>query len=201
MKRLLFALFLLCVSVVAIAAQTNPEQAARNARDQFSDIKNRSIELERMKRSANQPIVNSNPTRNFPEIKEDFEKIQKINSEILQPNLSKPEFNYSEISKSATEINRRAKRLRANLFPVASENRENVKNKKQPSAESSAVETLLKSLDQSIDSFVHNSIFQNTKLVDSADSQKAQNDLETLIKLSLQIKLKTMHIIKSGANN
>ncbi len=88
-KQLLLAILLLALSVVSASAQGSLEQAAKNARDQFFDIKNRSIELERMKREANKRPANANSAHGFPEIKEDFEQIQKINSDFLQPTIIK----------------------------------------------------------------------------------------------------------------
>ena len=83
-KEILLAIFLIVVSVAATPAQMNPEQAVKNARDQFSDIKNRSMELERMKREINKRPSDEDYTIKFPEIKEDFEKIQKTNSKVIK---------------------------------------------------------------------------------------------------------------------
>jgi hypothetical protein len=88
-KQLLLAILPLVLSVVSTSAQGGLEQAAKNARDQFSDIKNRSIELERMKREANKRPASDNSAPGFPEVKEDFEQIQKINSDFLQPTVIK----------------------------------------------------------------------------------------------------------------
>ena len=54
-------------------------------------------------------------------------------------------------------------------------------------------------MDKSINSFVHSSLFQNVNLVNSQDSLKAQNDLETVIKISSSIKEKAKKLKKEPA--
>lgn len=187
-KQLLLAILLLALSVVSASAQGSLEQAAKNARDQFFDIKNRSIELERMKREANKRPANANSAHGFPEIKEDFEQIQKINSDFLQPTIIKTPVDYAAVLKSVSEVNRRAVRLKANLFSAEPKQKKDAKTKRQIADEQQKIEILLNILDKSIGSFVHSSIFQNTNLVNSQDSFKAQNDLERIIKVSQLIK-------------
>ncbi|MDQ3321261.1 MAG: hypothetical protein M3525_02195 [Acidobacteriota bacterium] len=187
-KQLLLAILLLALSVVSASAQGSLEQAAKNARDQFFDIKNRSIELERMKREANKRPASANSAHGFPEIKEDFEQIQKINSDFLQPTIIKTPVDYAAVLKSVSEVNRRAVRLKANLFSAEPKQKKDAKTKRQIADEQQKIEILLNILDKSIGSFVHSSIFQNTNLVNSQDSFKAQNDLERIIKVSQLIK-------------
>lgn len=189
-KQLLLAIILLFVSGIATFAQNSVEQAAKNARDQFTDIKNRSIELERMKREANKRPSSDNSTPKFPEIKEDFEQIQKINSDILRFTTLKMPADYTVVVKFASEIHHRAIRLKSNLFSTELKQKKEPKDKSQIFAEPQDLKTLLAVLDKSINSFVHSSIFQNINLVNSQDSLDAQNDLETVIKLSNSIKEK-----------
>lgn len=189
-KKLLMAIFLLTVNAAAVFAQINPEQSIKNARDQFSDIKNRSIELERMKREANKRPVSRDFTPKFPQIKEDFEQIQKINGGVLRLTAVKTPVNYDAVLKLVSEINHRAVRLKSNLFPAEPKQKKEAQNKQQTVNETENIKTLVEALDKSINSFVHSSIFQNLNLVNSADSLKAQKDLETVIKVSFAIKEK-----------
>lgn len=190
MKNLLLTIFLLGACVAVTPAQSKADQTIANARDEFFDIKNRSIDMERMKREAYKLKFSENFTLKFPEIKEDFEQIQKINDELFKLTAAKSPLNHSAVSKFVSEISRRAARLRSNLFPTESEQKKEAKNKQPIIAEQQNVKTLLAALDKSINSFVHSSIFQNINLVNSTDSLKAQNDLETIINVSSQIKAK-----------
>lgn len=186
-KKLVLAIFLLTVSVAATPAQNTPEQAILEARDQFSDIKNRSIELERTKRDAYKQRVSNDSTLKFPEIKEDFEQIQNVNSDLFKLISAATPVDYAAVFKFVSEINRRAVRLKSNLFSAET----NTKNKRQIAAAPQDIKTLAVDLDKSINDFVHSSIFQNVKLVNTEDSLKAQKDLETVINLSSAIKIKT----------
>ena len=191
MRKFLLTIFLLGAFVAATPAQSKADQTIANARDEFFDIKNRSIEMERMKREAYKLKFSENFTLKFPEIKEDFERIQKINDELLKLTAAKTSLNNSTVSKFVSEINRRAARLRSNLFPAEPERKKEAKNKQPISVESKDVRTLLAVLDESINSFVHSSLFQNINLVNMADSLKAQKDLEAIINASSTIEAKT----------
>jgi len=190
-KKLVLMIFLLGVSAALTPAQANPDQAIANARDEFFGIKNRSIEMERMKREAYKRPVSADFTLKFTEIKEDFEQIQKINSDFLRLTAVKTPINHRAILKFVSEINHRAIRLRSNLFPAETKQKKEAKNKQQTAVESQEIKILLDALDESINSFVHNSIFQNINIVNSTDSLKAQKDLETIINVSNSIKVKT----------
>ncbi len=195
MMRLIFLTgFLLTVSAAAVSAQSTIEQSIKNSRDQFSDIKNRSNELERMKKQADSEAGDIDSTAKFPEIKEDFERIQKINTDSLQPAAIKNPVNYASVLKFVSEINRRAARLDAKLFPA--ETKEKPAKNKQSIAEPAKIGVMLNNLDKYINSFVHNSIFQNVNLVDSQDSLMAQKDLKTIIETSFVIKETAKELIK-----
>lgn len=186
-EKLFLAIFLLGGFGVATPAQSTPEQAILNARDEFSKIKIRSVELERVKREASKRPLNNETSPKFPEIKEDFEQIQKLNGSLLELSSVQTPLNHSAVLKSVSEISRRAIRLRSNLFPAEPK----AKNKVQTTVESQDMKTLLADLDKFINIFAHNPMFQNTKLVNSEDSLKAQKDLETVIVVSNSIKAKT----------
>jgi hypothetical protein len=197
-KQLFLAIFLSTISAVATSAQSSAEQAAKNARDQFTDIKNRSIEIERVKRGANKRTTSDNSTPKFPEIKEDFEQIQKISSDVFQLTVIKTPINYNDVLKFVSEINHRAVRLKSNLFSSEPKQKREAKNKQQIVADQQDVKILLDALDKSINSFVHSSIFQNVNIVNSQDSLNAQNDLELVIQISSSIMEKAKKLIKDN---
>jgi hypothetical protein len=197
-KQLLSAIFLLAVSAAATSAQKSVEQAAINARDQFTDIKNRSIEMERIKRDANKRPASDNATPKFPEIKKDFEQIQKLSSDVLELSAVKTSISYAVVLRFVSEINHRAVRLKSNLFSAEPEQNQEAKNKQQI-FEARDIRTLLNTLDVSINNFVHSSIFQNLSVINSQDSLKAQNDLETVIKISHSIKEKAKKLTKDNS--
>lgn len=192
-KQLVAAFFLLIASAVAVPAQRSIEEAAKSARDKFSDVKNRSIELERMKRDAARRPANGDSVPGFPAIKEDFEEIQKITVGVSELIAGKSPINYAAVLKLVSELNRRALRLKSNLFLAEVEQK---KNKRKSDAEAPDIQTLVRTLDKSVISFVHSSLFQNVKLVNSDDSFDAQNDLETVIETSFLIREKAKKLKK-----
>lgn len=192
-RRLLFAAILVIVSIpysAAVAQDPGPPAggADRNLRDSASDLKGRSNEMERVSRDAKKPDSrrSENPSApNFEQIKEDFERIQIINGDVLQAPVPSGGHNYERISESASELNTRAIRLRSNLFPPkpGKESKD-----KQPQAEEQDLKSLLSSLDDSINSFAHSPMFQNTKVVTPEDSATAQKNLDAVIKISARIR-------------
>lgn len=192
-KRMFFAAILVIVSIpysAAVAQDPGPPAggADRNLRDSASDLKGRSNEMERVSRDAKKPDSrrSENPSApNFEQIKEDFERIQIINGNVLQAPVPSGGHNYERISESASELNNRAIRLRSNLFPPkpSKESKE-----KPPQAEDQDLKSLLTSLDESIYRFTHSPIFQNIKVVTPEDSATAQKDLDAVIKASASIR-------------
>lgn len=184
---------LIALAVSTAAAQTKPEQSVVSARDQFFGIKNRSIEMERVKRDAGKKSVGADYTRQFPLIKEDFEEIQKLNARILQIIAVKTPPEYAAVAKFVSEINKRAARLNANLFSDDLKEKKKTKRNESRNIEEREITVLFKALDESIANFVHNSIFQNINLVSSEDSLKARNDLKAIIDISHAIKSKKLN--------
>ena len=198
-NKLFFAILLLNVLAASTSAQINPEQAILSAKDQFFDIKNRSIELERLKREANKRPVNKDLSSDFPQIKKDFEEIQKVNSKLFQLTVDNKPLNYYAVLKFVSEINQRASRLKSILFTPEPSAKNELKQKSETD-ESQDLKTLLEILDKSLNSFVHNPIFQNLKLVNSTDLIKAQKDLENVIYASKAIKVKTKELAENAFN-
>lgn len=189
-KKFFLAIFALVVFVFSTPAQMNPEQAILSAREQFSNIKNRSMELERMKRDSNKRPVGNVYAPKFPAIKEDFEAIQKFNDAIIKLIAAEKSPDFVAVGKNVEQINRRAVRLKSNLFPDEAESKKNNEENQSETASTRELKTLLVNLDKSVDRFVHNPIFENLSIVNPSDSQKAQRDLEKLIALSRAVKLR-----------
>src|SRR5688500_8362120 len=111
-------LFLMTIVVLASSlwssanAQLPPSGVGSGSRkDKSIEDKYRSDEMERVRREAVRPA--DRPTTRFPQIKEDFERIQVINSDILQANNSNAGIDYDRISDAAAEIRKRATRLKS----------------------------------------------------------------------------------------
>jgi hypothetical protein len=149
-------------------------------RDKALEDKFRSDEIERVKRATEQSAPRLAPE--FPRIKEDFERIQIINNDVLQAPARGDAPDYAHISEAAGEIKKRAARLKANLFPAEKQSKE--KGAEGPQD----LQSLLAELDGAISGFVSNPMFQNLRVVDTQSAAKARRDLERVIKLSARVR-------------
>lgn len=186
MKNLSFLLILIFVFAAKGFAQLNntTPQAIEAARQRTMDENMRSAEMERVRRQVNTDRIRAAATNErFPEIKEDFERIQITNNQSLQTASIKENPDLKIISKAAVEIKKRALRLKSNLFPVSSKTDLNKENERQEQDKFLKLElkTLVIQIDNAIYRLVSNNIFQNIKLVNLKDSEKAENDLEKII--------------------
>jgi hypothetical protein len=191
-KRLFLAATLLALSVFcsSAAAQEHGPPAGgsdKNLKEAVSDVKGRSIEMERVSRESKKTDKRDTPQpANFAEIKEDFERIQISNNEVLQPAIESAKIDYQRVLESAQEIEQRATRLRINLFGPEKQSKE---RDKKPPTESRGLKSLVIALDNSINSFAHSPMFQNTHVVTPDDSSAAQKELDKVIKLSGDLKV------------
>ena len=163
----------------------------RNLKDSVSDVKNRSIEMDRIERDAKKAESRAREDKreslaapNFEQIKEDFERIQIINGDVLQASASSANLDYGRISESSAEIQKRATRLKSNLFPPKSKKQS---KKTELGPEDQDLKSLLTLLDKSLSSFTQNPMFQNTKVVTPQDSTDAEKELDSVIQISGRI--------------
>jgi hypothetical protein len=157
------------------------------------NIKDRSNELERIKRDADKPDTANQQSATmsaakFQEVKEDFENVQRLEDEIVKVYTTSKQIDFLKISQNAAGINRSAARLESDLFPP------DPKPKNGKNAEASIkgteykvpgdIKALIVEQDNTLAAFVANPIFTNPKVVSPADNLKAHDDLQRLIRLS-----------------
>jgi hypothetical protein len=187
----------------ALAQGPPPGGPDRNMKGETDGVRERSNEIERVRRDAEKPEkkAGKSPEDKFPEIKEDFERIQIVNGEVLQA-VGAPD--YGRLSEAAEEVRRRAARLKSNLFAPEPEK----KPKGEGVEKGAAVEeggrtdlkSLLSALDGALASFVASPLFQNTKVVNPDDSAKARRDLDEVIKLSSRVVKEADKLKKPGGS-
>ena len=166
----------------SITAQAKPDSSLRD-----DGIRMRSADLERTKRDAEKtnsaPQMNSEINSKFPEIKEDYEKIQLGQAAIVKAYTTGEKINYEQIEKSAKDMIKNAERLNSNLFTSASETDKD-KSDKKSGEKTKGVKDLIVDLDNAIGSFVSSAMFQDLRTVDPKVADKAQNDLTHILKIS-----------------
>lgn len=207
MKKIFLLFVFVCLP--AIVSKTYAQQAApapisgdKDLRD--TNIKSRSIDLERTERDARKndksneksAAANSSAVKTedklaakYDEIKTDYEQIQLSQDTIVKAYQGSGKIDYAQIGKSALDINKSAARLNSNLFPVIeiydAEKEKNKDDKKEKETKpAKTIRDLIIDLDNTIASFATSSMFQNLRTVDAAVSEKARLDLEKIIGLS-----------------
>jgi hypothetical protein len=153
-------------------------------------IKIRSVELERIKREAfkSDPnafgAINTNLESKFPQVKEDFESIQTSEAAIIKAYTMSKEIDYKLIEKSAKDINKKAKRLDANLFLYTLDPEDREKFALKGVKKQVEIKDIIVGLDKVIGEFVGSKIFQNYKSIDPEVAKKARIDLDNILKAS-----------------
>ena len=196
MKKIILAIclmagFSLCTNIRGQVTPITPA-VPDNASPADSNIKMRSVELERIKREANKPsssAINTKVESKFPEIKEDFEGIQIGEAAIIKTYTTDKKIDYALIEISAGDIHKHAKRLDSNLFAEPIKIKEEVKDgkSKETVEKPKTLRDLIVELDNAIGSFVSSKIFGNLKVVDPEVAIKTRNDLILILELSEKI--------------
>lgn len=181
----------------SICAQVTPPPGAGDKDLRDTDVKRRSVEMERVERDAKKGGKTSAAKKaeedklaaKFAEIKTDYEQIQLSQDAVVKTYQGTGKIDYAQLSKYALEINNSAARLNSNLFPVI-ENPDTKKelkkeeNKEKESKPAKSVRDLIIELDNTIGSFATSPMFQNLREVDTKVSEKTKLDLEKIIELS-----------------
>jgi hypothetical protein len=119
------------------------------------------------------------------QINEDFTRIQIVNNALAKSLAAGGELDFKAVAESASEIKKRAGRLRENLLlPEPAEDRP----KASSGIDAWQLKDALAELDRLVFSFVHNPGFQSVRVIDAEWSAKARSDLERIIELSGRLK-------------
>ena len=180
--------FLAAGSLVSGQSQAPPGAGDKNLSDR--NIKDRSIELERVSRDAKKatPLSKQDQERQFLEIKEDFERIQRSQSEIVDGYTKAKTVDYGKISENAEKIHAGGKRLMVNLFPPTEQKKGDKKVEKLDAPVPTDVKLLIVDLDNAIGAFSSNPMFTNPQVVVVEDNKKAKAELEKIIAVSAALK-------------
>jgi len=190
-KTAVWSGLLLLAGALSVSAQLPPPGASDNG-PMDRNIKNRSNELERVKRESkksgkkNQASGPTDEAARFEEIKKDFEQIQLSQDEVIKAYTTDKEIDYGKIARSAEQFNASATRLKGNLFPAVEGNEP--KDEKKDADLSVEVKTLIVEIDNALAAFVGNALFTSPQTAKAEDRTRAQNDLEKLIRLSAALK-------------
>lgn len=212
MRILVLTLTVLLAGTAAVLGQV-PPPVADNANPQDRSLKDRSVDMERVKRDENKGVATGKAGEaiaetKFNEIKEDFEQIQVAQSEIVATYQKPGKIDYRSISTRAEQISKRGTRLKENLFPPPPQKDDKKKKKKNKDKDEKPAEvtetrrvpddvkTLIADIDNTLALFVANAMFSNTRVVNADDHARAKSDLEHIVALSS--KLQTVSAAQVG---
>jgi hypothetical protein len=180
-------------ATILFALAIVPTVEAQSARDTERAENERDIEL----RSWNLKILQLQHEREkkgkpraqqaLAQLQEDFTHLQIANKSLLRAALANDALDPKFVSKSVSEIKKRAERLNENLALPEPEKSPG-QTGTQAFASSPELKPSVLNLGRLIFSFVDNPFFKEASVVDTQLTTKARRDLEDIIELSGQIK-------------
>ncbi|HYG81655.1 MAG TPA: hypothetical protein VD861_14765 [Pyrinomonadaceae bacterium] len=169
-------------------AQEPSTQALRDARRNELEARQRALRsLENLNKKGNRAQATQAQQHAFQQFKEDFETLQYANFSLLDALAAGPNPDYGRVKKQAGEIKKRASSIKTSLVLPEPEKDEKQK-KREAAADKEALKADVVALDAAVQSFVTSPIFQELGVLDANNSVKARGDLETIIRLSEQIR-------------
>jgi len=174
-------------------AQTSQSAAAERQRQRQTrrnDQMENEIKISALEKESRQPVEEKQTRLAYAQLKADFEQLQTVNNRMMVMVFANKVLDYRSISESIAEIRKRAARLKSNLPLPATEKDESEEQsfKEWNEINQAQVKLALQTLDDLIQRFVTNPVFQQPQVVDVQQSSKAKRDLEAIIKLSEKIR-------------
>lgn len=162
------------------------------------DMSEREFAMRNRQAGGNRLVLESQRKLLYSQIKEDFERIQELNKELVNTIAVRTSPAYRQVSELSTEIKKRASRLKLNLgLPDA----EDAGRKQKSRERGDPLQSLDKSivmLDHSVISFVSNALFkQGPDVINAQHVTKASLDLNSIIELSDGLRKSASQLDKS----
>jgi len=161
------------------------EDRERRARD--NEMRERAYDLRLAGKVYRQP-ERREPKLAVAQIREDFVRIQIVNNDLAQAVSRRGGLDLKVIANQASEIKKRAGRLKENLVLPEIEEVFERSRPEEAGAEAGQLKSSLHTLDRLILEFVNNPIFKEAHIVDVQLSAKARRDLEDIIEVSDRVK-------------
>lgn len=175
-------------------------QRSREIRDREArarDERELQVNLGMLEGAARRRAARQPSRQLFARISEDFLRIQVLNSELMQAVYGGGALDLALVAKSASEIRKRAGRLKDNLVLPDPE-----KGAALPVVEVGAgdgqLRSALSALGELIYGFVRNPIFKEANVTDVEMSGKARRELEEIIELSGEVKKSSEKLRKAA---
>lgn len=198
----LLTVFLRCMlttlifsAVAALSAATTLAQSPQTRAER--DLAARERQLRGVGKAIRIENDIAQPRVTLGQVKEDYVALQTANNTILTMLSQKNGLDYRVIEEAASEIKKRASRLKSYMFTLqmVKENENRRKNLAEISTEE--IKASLLSLDTAIVRLIDNPIFKNfNRIVDAEGAIRARDDLDDIIDLSEGIKRSARRALK-----
>lgn len=185
----LSSLTVICAAEIVNAQRRGPASGAPSPaireRNRTMDEYDRA--LNRMRNDAKAKALNSRRRSLFPQIDEDFQRIQVIHNEIVRMYQPEKTLDYNRLAELTDDLRKRTARLRENLALPEPEKSETKATHVETIDESHLRKDIV-ALHDLVVSFVANPIFKNLGVVDATMIDSASQNLNNLIGISDEIK-------------
>jgi hypothetical protein len=205
-----FIFWTAAVSIIALAscvsplvpdalAQTQSQREAARIDLEARQRALRSLENVKQKLSRRPP----EPHLAYQQIKDDFEQLQLVNYHLSGSGAAIQTLDYGQIKRDASEVRKRAARLKTNLLLPEPDKDEKPQKSREAFTPADDMKPAIDALDALVKRFVWNPVFQHPNVLDVENSVKARRDLEAIIKLSEQIQKRAEALSKlsGGSHN
>lgn len=183
--KIIFSILMIILLATPLFAQASRGRVASDrARAKEADLQHYNREMALRNLGKEQPLSEQQQKLALKQIKEDFERLQFVNNEMMRTVSASETLDYKSISNTLSEINKRAKRLKSNLRMEDGE-----RDKAwQATSESAELKQSLYQLDNLIMGFVTSPLFRNTSVTDANLRLKAGRDLDGIIEMSQTVR-------------
>lgn len=191
----LFSLIFIGVTEVVQSQPRTPVPPSQTVRERNRAMDDYDRTLNRMKNDAKAATARR---RNlFPQINEDFQRIQVIHNEIVRMLQPDKNLNYDRLAELTDDLKKRSARLRENLC-LPDPEKVVAKPAHSETIDESHMKNKIVALHDLVVDFVANPIFKNLGVVDAKMVDSATENLNNLIDISDEIKREAKLLGKSA---
>jgi len=195
-------LFLVLLSVLGFPGVARSQQTTANFPGPRVRENNRSMDdydrtINRMKNDAK--VSRERRLNLFPQINEDFQRIQVIHNEIVRMLQPDKGLNYDRLAELTDDMKKRTVRLRANLALPEPEKTEAQPNHSE-GVDDRHMKQTIGALHDLIVTFVANPLFKNLGVLDAKMIDQASENIDDIIDVSDEIKREAKLLSKSAKN-
>ncbi|HEX8920923.1 MAG TPA: hypothetical protein VF766_05575 [Pyrinomonadaceae bacterium] len=194
---------LIFFSTSMLRAQEPSSQSLREARRLEMESRQRALwNLGKVSRKPGEKLKISEAQRlAYQQFTEDYEMLQVANYALADAVGAGQKLDYGEARKQAAEVKKRASRLKETLLLPESEKDDKQKKGEDESLSSETLKPAVSNMNALVQSFVTNPMFQQLGTVDANHSAKARRDLDSIIRLSEQIRRRAEVLNKAAGKN